>query len=104
MIPGAEDDVLGPRTITSVVRQADLLTDPKCPRGHATFLVLIEPTATGFSAYVPDLIGCVSTGSSVREVEANIREAISGNLEERRDAGCQIPTASVSAMYVDVIV
>ena len=66
------------------------------------YLILIEPTATGFSAYLPDLPGCVTTGRTVEEVEANMREAISGHLAELRDAGAPIPEPSTSARYVEV--
>ena len=66
------------------------------------YLVLIEPTATGFSAYPPDLPGCISTGRSLDEVEANMRDAINGHLEELREAGLPIPAPSTSARYVEV--
>ena len=66
------------------------------------YLILIEPTATGFSAYSPDLPGCVSTGRSAEEVEANMREAISGHFEELREAGFPIPKPSTSGRYVEV--
>lgn len=40
------------------------------------YLVVIEQTATGFSAYLRDLPGCVSTGATRAEVESNMREAV----------------------------
>lgn len=66
------------------------------------YLILIEPTETGFSAYSPDLPGCVSTGSTASDVEANMREAVEGHLEELRMAGLPIPKPSTSAGYVEV--
>ena len=66
------------------------------------YVVLIEPTETGFSAYSPDLPGCISTGRTPEEVEANMREAVSGHLEELREAGLPIPAPSTSASYVEV--
>ena len=66
------------------------------------FLILIEPTETGFSAYSPDIPGCVSTGSTSADVEANMREAVEGHLEELRLAGLPIPQPTTSAGYVDV--
>jgi predicted RNase H-like HicB family nuclease len=48
------------------------------------YLVVIEPTQTGFSAYSPDLPGCVSTGATRPEVEQNIREAITFHLDTLR--------------------
>ena len=45
------------------------------------YLIVIEPTQTGFSAYSPDLPGCVSTGRTREEVEQNMRDAIAFHLE-----------------------
>jgi predicted RNase H-like HicB family nuclease len=66
------------------------------------FVILIEPTETGFSAYSPDLPGCVSTGRTAAEVEANMREAVEGHLEELRRAGLPVPKPTTSAGFVDV--
>jgi predicted RNase H-like HicB family nuclease len=66
------------------------------------YLILIEPSETGFSSYSPDLPGCVSTGRTEAEVEANMREAVEGHLEELRLAGLPIPKPSTSAGYVEV--
>ncbi len=45
------------------------------------YLVIIEKTKTGFSAYSPDLDGCVATGKTKIEVEKNMKEAIDFHLE-----------------------
>ena len=45
------------------------------------YLIVIEKTTTGYSAYSPDLDGCVSTGATKQEVEENMREAIEFHLE-----------------------
>jgi predicted RNase H-like HicB family nuclease len=66
------------------------------------YLILIEPTETGFSAYSPDLPGCASTGSTPAEVESNMRETVEGHLEELRLAGLPIPTPTTAAGYVEV--
>lgn len=66
------------------------------------YVILIEPTETGFSAYSPDLPGCVSTGRTEAEVEENMREAVEGHLEELRLAGLPIPKPNTFAGYVDV--
>ena len=66
------------------------------------YLILIEPTETGFSAYSPDLPGCVSTGPTPAEVEANMSEAVQGHVEELRSAGLPIPTPTTAAGYVEV--
>ena len=67
------------------------------------YLVVIEPTDTGFSAYSPDLPGCVSTGASREEVEQNIQEAIVLHLEGLREEGYSGPEPSTSSSYVEVI-
>jgi predicted RNase H-like HicB family nuclease len=46
--------------------------------------VVFEPAETNWEAYVPDLPGCVSTGSTLEETEQNVREAISGHLDPTR--------------------
>jgi predicted RNase H-like HicB family nuclease len=66
------------------------------------YLVVIEPTQTGFSAYSPDLPGCVSTGSTREEVEQNMREAIAFHIEGLREEGLQVPEANSYSAYVDL--
>lgn len=55
------------------------------------YLIVIEPTQTGFSAYSPDLPGCVSTGRTREEVEINMREAIAFHLDGLREEGQTVP-------------
>jgi predicted RNase H-like HicB family nuclease len=55
------------------------------------YLVVIEPTQTGFSAYSPDLPGCVSTGRTREEVERNMREAITFHVDGLREEGQPVP-------------
>ena len=64
---------------------------------------LVEKTKTGFSAFVPDLPGCVATGANVEEAEAQIREAIEFHLEGMREDGLPIPQPSSKVEYVDVV-
>ncbi len=55
------------------------------------YLVIVERTATGFSAYSPDLPGCVTTGSTENELRRNMQEAIEFHLDGLRAKGCEIP-------------
>jgi len=55
------------------------------------YAVVIEKTGTGYSAYVPDLPGCVSVGRTREEMDRNIREAISLYLDELREQRAAIP-------------
>ena len=66
------------------------------------FLIVIEETPTGFSAYSPDVQGCVSTGRTREEVEQNMREAIQFHLDGLREDGMPLPKSSCSAVYVEV--
>ena len=66
------------------------------------YLVVIEKTESGFSAYSPDLPGCVSTGRTREDVERNMREAIEFHLDGLRQDGQPIPEPSTSAAYVEV--
>jgi predicted RNase H-like HicB family nuclease len=55
------------------------------------FLVVYEDAGDNYSAYVPDLPGCVSTGATREEIACNIREAIAGHLRAMLDDGDPIP-------------
>lgn len=67
------------------------------------YAIVIENAGPNFSAYVPDLPGCVATGTTVQEVEREIREAIELHLEGMREDGLPIPPPSSSVQYVDVV-
>ena len=55
------------------------------------YLVIYEKTNTGYSAYIPDLAGCVATGKSRKQVERNIYEAMKFHLEGLKLEGLAIP-------------
>lgn len=65
-------------------------------------LIVIEKIATGFSAYSPDVPGCVATGGSHEEVEREMKEAIAFHLEGLKHEGQQLPQSSTAAAYVEV--
>ena len=67
------------------------------------YLVVIEPTDTGFSSYSPDLPGCVSSGATREEVEHNMQEAIEFHIEGLREEGYSVPEPSTSSSYDEVI-
>jgi predicted RNase H-like HicB family nuclease len=66
------------------------------------YLVVIEKTGTGFSAYSPDLDGCVATGSTRQEVEKNMQEAIQFHLDGMAEEGLAIPEPNSYSSYVEV--
>ena len=66
------------------------------------YLIIIEPTDTGFSAYSPDLPGCASTGATQEACEKNMHEAIEFHLEGLRLEGEPIPPPTSVATFVEV--
>ena len=66
------------------------------------YLIIVEKTKTGYSAYSPDILGCVSTERSREEVEKNMREAIEFHLDGLREEGFEIPKPRSDATYAKV--
>jgi predicted RNase H-like HicB family nuclease len=63
--------------------------------------VVIEKARNNFSAYVPDLPGCVATGASVEEAEAEIGKAIALHIEGLLDDGLPVPEPKSILVYVE---
>ena len=66
------------------------------------YLIVIERTDTGYSAYSPDLEGCVATGSTREEVERAMQEAIEFHLDGLRQDGRPAPAPQAYSTYLDV--
>jgi len=66
------------------------------------YLIVIEKSETGYSAYFPDLPGCVSTGSTIEETEQNMREAIAFHIDGLKEEGYDIPEHTTRSSYVEV--
>ena len=66
------------------------------------YLIIIENTGTGFSAYSPDLPGCVATGRTRAEVEEEMHDAIEFHIEGLRLAGEPVPAPRSDAAYCEV--
>ena len=66
------------------------------------YLVIVEPTPTGYSAYAPDLRGCVTTGRTRHEAETNIREAVEFHLAGLLQAGQRVPEPQTGYTHVHV--
>lgn len=66
------------------------------------YAIVIEKGEGNYSAYVPDLPGCVAVGDTIEEVEREIQEAIEFHLEGMREDGLPIPEPSSTVNYVDV--
>ena len=65
------------------------------------YAVVIEKAETNYSAYVPDLPGCVATGTTVAEVEAEIRHAIRFHIDGLKADGMSVPPPTSIAEYVE---
>jgi predicted RNase H-like HicB family nuclease len=63
---------------------------------------VIEKAEGNYSAYVPDLPGCVATAATLEEIEAEIRQAIAFHLDGLREDGLPVPPAASTVEYVEV--
>jgi len=66
------------------------------------YAVVIERGPNNYSAYVPDLPGCVTTGETIEEIKTNIREAIELHLEGLMEDGVTVPEPSSVAIEVEL--
>ena len=66
------------------------------------FAIVIEQAEGNYSAYVPDLPGCVATGATIEAVEVQIREAIEFHLEGMREDGLEVPVPQSKVEYIAV--
>ncbi len=66
------------------------------------YLILIEDAGSNYSAYSPDLPGCVATGDDVEDVKKNMKEAIELHLQGLRDEELAIPESRTIAEYIAV--
>ena len=67
------------------------------------YLIILEPTPTGFSAYSPDLDGCVAAGDDREETIDLMREAITFHLEGMAEAGQDIPSPTSESVFIEVV-
>ena len=66
------------------------------------YLIIVEETPSGYSAYSPDVPGCVATAATVSEVKRDMRDAIEFHIEGLRAAGEEIPKPRSEASYCEV--
>ncbi len=65
------------------------------------YVVVIEKADDNYSAFVPDLPGCVATGATIPEVEAEIRDAIRFHIDGLKADGIAVPAPTSIAEYVE---
>jgi predicted RNase H-like HicB family nuclease len=66
------------------------------------YAVIFEQAANNWSAYVPDLPGCISTGETLEATERNIREAIEGHLQTLHEFGEPVPEPTSLAKEIEI--
>jgi predicted RNase H-like HicB family nuclease len=66
------------------------------------YLIILEKTMTGYSAYSPDLAGCVATGRTREQTEAEMKAAIEFHIEGLKLSGQEVPPPSSIASYCEV--
>lgn len=66
------------------------------------YVVILEPSDTGFGAYAPDLPGCVAVGETREETLRLMKEAVAFHLEGLREHGEPIPTPHAIAEKIAV--
>jgi predicted RNase H-like HicB family nuclease len=66
------------------------------------FLIIIERGSRNYSAYAPDLPGCIATGKTLEDVKGNMREAIAMHVQGMVEDQEPIPTPQTTADYLDI--
>ncbi|MFM9878886.1 MAG: type II toxin-antitoxin system HicB family antitoxin [Burkholderiaceae bacterium] len=66
------------------------------------YAIVIEKAQGNYSAYVPDLPGCVATGVTIKHVEAEMQEAIQFHIEGLRGDGMEVPVPSSHVEYLEI--
>lgn len=66
------------------------------------YAIIIEKTENNYSAFVPDLPGCVGVGDTLEEVKENIQEAITFHLDSLMEEGLTIPLPQTECGYVEI--
>lgn len=66
------------------------------------YLVIFEKANDNYSAYLPDVPGCIATGTTLEETELNIKNALSFHLEGLKQDGLPIPKPTSFTEYVEV--
>ena len=66
------------------------------------YAIVIEKTATGFSAFMPDLLGCIATGGDKHEVESEMKSAIRFHIDGLKEDGLPVPRTKSIAEYMEM--
>lgn len=66
------------------------------------YAVVVEKAGNNYSAYAPDLPGCIATGSSIKEAEQEISKAIKFHIDGLREDGLPVPAPNSVVEYLDI--
>lgn len=66
------------------------------------YLIIVEETGTGYSAYSPDLPGCVATGATRQDIQVAMQEAINFHVEGLRAESLEVPAPHSYSAYVEL--
>jgi len=97
-VAGHLADEIHPKTLKTILMQAGL---KKTELNIMRYVMIIEPGDKNFSAYLPDLPGCVVTGETLEQVRQRMHEAIELHLAGMREDGLPIPRPTILADYVE---
>ena len=95
-VPGKPSDDLAPGTLNSILKQAQLKDY------HMRYAIVVEKAQNNYSAYVPDLPGCVATGFTIEETEREMREAIEFHIEGLIEDGLSVPQPASIVEYLEI--
>jgi len=65
--------------------------------------IIVEKTTTGYSAYSPEIEGCIATGPTIEEVKTNMKESIKFHIEGLKKERLHLPKAKVCSIYQEEI-
>ena len=66
------------------------------------YLVVFEKTENNYSAYIPDVPGCVATGKTIEQTKRNISEALKMHFEGLKEDGIQAPQSITTADFISI--
>ena len=92
-VPGTDGKELAPGTLNAILR---------VEMSARRYPIVIEETGTGYSAYSPDVSGCVAVGDTEEETRRNFQDALGAHFEAMREVGEPIPQPHTSVDYVEV--
>jgi len=95
-VPGNDGKELAPVTLNAILQKSRVEMNAK------RYPVVIEQTGTGYSAYSPDVSGCVAVGDTEEETRRNFQDALAAHFEAMREVGEPIPEPHTSVDYVEV--